>query len=132
VRGRISRAIRATPLVRVETDKHPDSPNFKELTVRVSRNLRLVKSRFKQGARATEDVDIRYVNRRTLRVTGFPAAGLNDVTVFLRRGAVRVSQRSRNLLRRGRTRTFRAKVRQTPVSGATTSTRASFRARGSR
>jgi len=132
VRGRISRATRATPLVRIETDKHPDSPNFKELTVRVSRNLRLVKSRFKRGARATEDVDIRYVNRRTLRVTGFPAAGLNDVTVLLRRGAVRVSQRSRNLLRRGRTRTFRAKVRQTPVAGEATSTRASFRARGSR
>ena len=69
---------------------------------------------------------------RTLRVTGFPAAGNDDVTVFLRRGAVRVSQRSRNLLERGRTRTFRAKVRQTPVSGAATSTKASFRARGSR
>jgi hypothetical protein len=45
---------------------------------------------------------------------------------------VRVSQRSRDLLRRGRTRTFRAKVRQTPVSGDATSTQGSFRARGRR
>jgi len=132
VTGQISRATRATPLVRVEVDKHRDAPNFKELTVTVSRNLRLVKSRFKQGARATENVDVAYVNRRTLRVTGFPAAGDNDVTVLLRRGAVRVSDHSRNLLRRGRTRTFRTKVRQTPVAGEATSTRARFRARGSR
>jgi hypothetical protein len=132
VRGRISRATRRTPLVRLEVDKHPDAPNFKELTVSLSRNLRLVKSRFKRGARATEDVDVEYVSRRRLRVTGFPAAGDADVTVLLRRGAVRVSNRSRNVLNRGRTRTFRAKVRQTPVTGAATSTKASFRARGSR
>ena len=132
VRGRISRATRATPLVRLEIDKHPDAPNFKELLIRLSRNLRLVRSRFQQGARATEDVDVEYVSRRSLRVTGFPDAGVDDVTVLLRRGAVRVSQRSRNVLRRGRSRTFRAKVRQTPVTGSATSTRASFRARGSR
>jgi len=83
-------------------------------------------------ARATEDVDVEYVSRRSLRVTGFPAAGDNDVTVLLRRGAVRVSDRSQNLLRRGRNRTFAAKVKQTPVSGAATSTRGKFRARGSR
>jgi hypothetical protein len=132
VKGQISRATRATPLVRVEVDKHPDAPNFKELTISLSRNLRLVESRFKQGARATEDVDIDYVSRRTLRVTGLPAAGDDDLTVLLRRGAVRVSDRSLNLLRRGRSRTFSATAKQTPVSGAATSTRGQFRARGSR
>ena len=50
----------------------------------------------------------------------------------LRRGAVRVSERSRDLLRRGRTRTFRAKVKQTPVSGEATSTQGIVRARGRR
>ncbi|MGH2978162.1 MAG: hypothetical protein ACRDLQ_00815, partial [Solirubrobacterales bacterium] len=132
VRGRITRATSSRPQVRVEVDKHPDAPNFKELTVTLSRNLRLVRSRFERGTRATEDAEFDYVSRRSFRVTGFPAAGEDDVTLFLRRGAVRVSDRSRNLLRRGRTRTFRAKVRQTPVSGAATSTRGSFRARGSR
>ena len=130
VRGRISRATSSRPNVLIDADKHPDSPNFKELLVRLSRNLSLVRSRFRRAS--TSDGELEYVSRRSFRVKGFAAAGETDVAVRLRRGAVRVSQRSRNLLRRGRTRTFRAKVRQTPVSGATTSTRASFRARGSR
>ena len=48
-------------------------------------------------------------------MTGLPAAGEDEVTIRLRSGAVKVSDRSRDLLRRGRTRTFRAKAKQTPV-----------------
>ena len=33
----------------VDVDKHPDAPNFKELTVTLSDNLSLVKSRFGSG-----------------------------------------------------------------------------------
>jgi hypothetical protein len=131
VRGRISSATSSRPGVVIHADKHPDSPNFKELLVTVSRNLSLVKSRFGRGASVT-DGDVEYVSRRSFRITGFAAAGETDVEVNLRRGAVRVSKRSRDLLRRGRTRTFRAKVRQTPVSGDATSTQGSFRARGRR
>jgi hypothetical protein len=43
---------------------------------------------------------------------------------------VRVSERSQDLLNRGRTRRFSAKVKQTPVSGAATSTRGRFTAKG--
>ena len=43
---------------------------------------------------------------------------------------MKVSKRSRDLLRRGRTRTFHAKAKQTPVTGAATSTKGSFKARG--
>ena len=73
-----------------------------------------------------------YVSSRSFKVSGLPAAGEDALTIRLRRGAVRVSDRSRSLLRRGRTRTFAAKVKQTPVSGTATSTRGEFRARGSR
>ena len=131
VSGSISSATSSRPSVLIDADKHPDAPNFKELLVTVSRNLSLVKSRFGRGASAT-DGDVEYVSRRSFRVTGFAAAGETDVAVRLRRGAVRVSERSRDLLRRGRSRTFNAKVKQTPVSGAATSTKGEFRARGRR
>ena len=45
---------------------------------------------------------------------------------------MKVSKRSRDLLRRGRTRTFHAKAKQTPVSGAATSTKGSFKGSASR
>jgi hypothetical protein len=50
----------------------------------------------------------------------------------VRKGAIRVSARSRDLLRRGKSRNFSVKVTQTPVSGAETSTRSNFRAKGKR
>ena len=130
VRGDISSATSSRPSVVIDADKHPDSPNFKELLVTLSRNLSLVRNRF--GRASATDGELEYVSRRSFRVTGFAAAGETDVAVRLRRGAVRVSERSRGLLRRGRTRTFSANVTPTPVSGAGTSTKASFRARGRR
>jgi hypothetical protein len=129
VSGGITGATGSRPSVRIKAQKHPDAPNFKELTVTLSTNLSLVKSRFGSGASASAG-DVEYVGKRSFKVTGLPAAGEDEVTIRLRRGAVRVSDRSRSLLRRGRSRTFRAKVKQTPVSGAATSTRGSFRARG--
>jgi hypothetical protein len=97
--------------------------------VTLSRNLSLVRSRFGSGG-STSAGDLEYVSTRSFKVTGLPAAGEDELTIRLRRGAVRVSARSQNLLERGRSRTFRAKVRQTPVSGLATSTKGSFRARG--
>jgi len=131
VSGEITSATGSRPSVQVKVNKHPDAPNFKELTVTLSNNLSLVKSRFGRGAGAGS-ADLEYVSRRSFKVTGLPAAGEDALTIRLRRGAVRVSERSQDLLSRGRSRTFSAKVKQTPVSGADTSTRGKFRARGSR
>jgi hypothetical protein len=131
VSGGITGATGSRPSVRIKAQKHPDAPNFKELTVTLSSNLSLVRSRVGSGGSAGAG-DVEYVSRRSFRVTGLPAAGEDDVTIRLRRGAVKVSNRSRDLLRRGRSRTFRAKVKQTPVSGSATSTKGSFRARGRR
>jgi hypothetical protein len=82
------------------------------------------------GVSGTPDATFDYVDRRTLRVTGLPAAGEDEISLRLRSGAVRVSDRSQDLLERGRSRTFSVKVKQTPVSGKATSTRATFRAKG--
>jgi hypothetical protein len=132
VRGRIAGATSIRPIVRVNVDKHTDAPNFKELTVTVSDNLSFVESRVNRGVDTSADASVEFVNRRTLRIFGFVAAGEDEVDLAFRRGAIRVSQRSQDLLNRGRTRRFSVKVKQTPVSGSATSTRGRFSARGSR
>jgi len=132
VSGSISDAQGSRPSVRLSVDKHPDAPNFKELTVSLSNNLSLVESKFDDGVSGSSSAPIEYVNSRTLRVYGLPSAGVDDFTLRLRKGAIRVSERSRDLLDRGRTRKFSAKAKQTPVSGSATSTRGEFSAKGKR
>ena len=78
VSGKISSATSSRPRVRLDVDKHPDAPNFKELTVTLGDNLSLVKSRFGSGASASAG-DVEYVSKRSFKVTGLPAAGENDV-----------------------------------------------------
>ncbi len=78
VSGKISSATSSRPSVRLDVDKHPDAPNFKELTVTLGDNLSLVKSRFGSGASASAG-DVEYVSKRSFKVTGLPAAGENDV-----------------------------------------------------
>ena len=130
VTGTITGATSIRPSVRVKVEKHPDSPNFKELRVSVSDNLSLVRSRINDGVETSADASVEYIDRRTLRVFGLPAAGEDAINVSFRKGAIRVSPRSQILLERGRSRRFSIKVKQTPVSGKATSTRATFRAKG--
>jgi hypothetical protein len=135
VSARLSRATSSRPSLGVTVTKHTNAPNMKEIELTLSSNLRLVKSRLSGGATGTAAVDLgganfSYVSSRKLKVTGLPATGSSKVTIRLRRGAVRVSERSKDLLRRGRSRRFRAKAKQTPVTGSATSTRARFTVKG--
>ena len=59
VTGSISGATSIRPSVRVKVQKHPDSPNFKELTVTLSDNLSLVKSRVDGGVSGSRGCDVR-------------------------------------------------------------------------
>jgi hypothetical protein len=130
VTGSISGATSIRPRVSVKVQKHPDSPNFKELTVTLSNNLSLVEGKVDGGVSGSPDATFDYVSRHVLKVTGLPAAGEDEISLRLGNGAVRVSDRSQQLLERGRSRKFSVKAKQTPVSGKPTSTRASFRAKG--
>ncbi len=130
VTGTISGATSIRPSVSVKVQKHPDSPNFKELTVTLGNNLSLVEGKVDGGVSGSPDATFDYVDRHTLKVTGLPAAGEDEIALRLRNGAVRVSDRSQQLLERGRSRKFNVKVKQTPVSGKATSTRATFSAKG--
>jgi hypothetical protein len=123
-----------TPRLVVKASRHPDAPKMKEALIKLSRNLSLIRSRIDEGlaARASArlpDSALEYVDSQTLRVTNLPSDGARKVVVYLRRGAVQVSERSRSLIRRGRSRRFSVKVTQTPVTGAATSNRGSFRAK---
>jgi hypothetical protein len=134
VRGKLSRPASRRPRLTVTAEKHPGSASMKELTVSLGRNLRLVKSRLDSGASASavSGATFEYLGRHSFKVTGLPTAGVDKLTMSLRKGAVRVSKHSRHLLRRGKSRRFWAKVVETPVSGLATSTRASFRAKRKR
>ncbi len=132
VSGRLSGPTGSKPKLTVKTEKHPGDPNIKELTVRLGRNLSLVKSRIDNSSGSASRLggeSFDYVNRRTLKVTGLPSTGASKLTLRIRNGAIRVSARSKHLLRRGKSRNFSVKVTQTPVSGAATSTRTKFRAK---
>ena len=135
VSARLTGATSSRPRLTVTVEKHTDAPNLKELELTLSDNLRLVKSRLSSGATGTAAVNLAganfsYVSSKKLKVTGLPAAGTGKVTIRLSRGAVRVSDRSKDLLRRGKSRTFKVKATQTPVTGSATSTGASFKVKG--
>jgi hypothetical protein len=135
VKGSVSGAAGSNPRLTVAVTKHPDASNVKELAVTLSRNLSLSKGALDSGAAVTTSADsasVEYVSRHQFTVTGLGAAGASTVTIRLRSGAVHVSHRSRSALKHGKSRRFSAKVKQTPVSGAATSTRATFRAKAKR
>ena len=132
VTGSISGATSIRPTVRLDVQKHPDAPNFKELRVTLSNNLSLVEGKVGGGVTGAPDATFDYIDPHTLQVSGLPAAGEDAITLSLHDGAVRVSDRSQELLERGRSRKFSAKVKQTPVSGKATSTRAKFTAKSNR
>ncbi len=129
VTGDLSQPTGSEPKLTVKTTKHPDAPNMKELTVKVSSNLSFVRSRIDESSGSASALGggaFEYVDSHTVKVTGLPSAGASKATLRLRDGALRVSNRSRELLRRGRSREFSVKVTQTPVTGAATSTRDTF------
>jgi hypothetical protein len=133
VKPKLSRAKSRRPSLTVTTTKHPDAPNMKELTVSLSSNLTVSKSALSSGGSATAaatKASLEFVSSHKFKVTGLPAAGSGEVTIKLRKGAVRASSKTRRALRKGRKRSFSVKVTPTPVSGKGTSTKTKFRVRG--
>jgi hypothetical protein len=132
VSGKLSGPTGSKPKLTVKVEKHPGDPNIKELTVKLSKNLSLVRSKVDNSSGSASRLggeSFDYVNRRTLKVTGLVTAGASKLTLRVRNGAIRVSDRSKQLLRKGRRRSFSVKVTPTPVSGKGTSTKAKFSAK---
>jgi hypothetical protein len=128
VKGRLKHAKGSRPNLTITTTKHPDAPNMKELTVTLSDNLSLSKSRIDRGGvTASAGESLEFVNKHKFTVTGLATAGAGEVVIRLRNGAVKVSKRSRNALKNGHSRQFSVKVSPTPVTGKGTSTKTKFR-----
>jgi hypothetical protein len=133
VAAKLGKATSSEPSLSVTVTKHPDAANMKELQVKLSKNLRLVKSQLSNGsATAAAGPSLAYVNSRTFTVSGLPTAGSGKVTIRLDGGAVRVSKHSRRVLKRGRSKHFSVKVTPIPVSGTGTSTQTKFKVKGRR
>ena len=121
------------PSLTITATKHPDAPNMKELAVSLSKNLSLRQSAFSSGGSATAaatNATLEFVSAHKFKVTGMPAAGAGQVVIKLRKGALRVSSKTRKSLKQGRRRSFSVKVTPTPVTGQGTSTRTKFRVKG--
>ena len=135
VSDKLSGANGSRPSLSVTATKPSANSNFKELSVELSDNLKLVKSKLGTGVSGTASANLgkasfKYVNSHTLQVTGLPAAGAAKVVVKLRKGAIRVSSHSKRLLNKGKSRNFKVRVRQTPLSGQKTSTLSEFKVKG--
>jgi hypothetical protein len=124
VTARLRGAAGSRPRLVVTVTKHPDAPNFKELEVTLGKNLSI------SGSRLDRSGSLKRLSRDRLRVAGLPAAGAAKVTIRLRGGAMRVSEKARRSLRRGKRKRFSINVSPTPVSGNGTSTRSTFVVRG--
>jgi hypothetical protein len=100
------------------------------LEVTLGSNLSLVKPALDSGGSVSVSAtgaSLQYVSSHKLKVTGLPNAGAGNVTIKLRNGALRLSKRSRSILRRGKGKNFTVEVTPTPVSGKGTTTKTKFR-----
>jgi hypothetical protein len=133
VKPKLTRAASSRPSLTVTATKHPDAPNMKELTVSLSKNLSVVESKLSSGGSATaaaSGATLEFVSSHKFKVTGLPATGTGQVTIKLRKGAVRVSGKTRRSLKKHRRRSFSVKVTPTPITGKGTSTKTKFRVKG--
>jgi hypothetical protein len=131
VKSKLKGATTSEPTLTITATKHPDGANLKSLRVSLGKNLSLVKSELSSGsATAAAGPSLEYVDRHAFRVTDLPTAGSGKVTIRLDDGAVKVSKRSRSVLKHGRSRGFSVKVSPTPVSGEANSTKATFKVKG--
>ena len=131
VKVRLKGAQKRRPRVTIATTKHPDAPNMSALRVSLSRNLTILRSKLPRGGRTSAGT-LRYAGRHTLLVTALPSGGSGEVTIRLRRGAVKVGRHTKRLLNRGRKRRFAVRVSPTPVSGPGTATKTKIKVRGRR
>jgi hypothetical protein len=135
VRASLTGATGSRPRLSITVITHPDALSFKELEVRLGKNLSVSRARLGSGGTVSASgpaTSLEFVGRHEFRVVDLPAAGARKVTIRLRPGAVRASQKSRKSLRRGKRKSFSVRVSPTPVSGKGTATESKFLVKGKR
>jgi hypothetical protein len=136
VTAKLTGATGRRPSLKVTVKAHPDAPAMSRATLKLRSGLSASCKRLKNGAGGSASANnplgtsaFKCVNSRTLQVT-LPKPGARNVSVRLRRGALKVKGSVKRTLRRGKTKHLSIKVTPTPVSGQGTSTTAKFKVKG--
>jgi len=138
VTAKLTGATGRRPSLKVTAKAHPDATAMSRVTLKLRSGVSASCKRLRRGAGGSASANnplgrsaFKCVNSRTIRVT-LPKPGARNVTVRLRRGAVKVKSSVKRTLRRGKTKRLSIKVTPTPVTGAGTSTTAKFKVKGSK
>jgi hypothetical protein len=134
VKARLMHAM-SQPTLSATVTKHPDAPNFNELEVTLSKNLSVSRSRLDSGGSvrtSAAGASLEFVSSHRFRVAGLPAAGAGRFRIRLQNGAVRLSKRSKRVLRRGKDKRFTVKVIPTTDSQRRTPTKGKFKIKSRR
>ena len=120
--------------LRLTVERHPDAENIENLSVTLPRGTRLVSKRMKgkgvgvQGAGATS-ARVRGSGKRKLTISKLSSKGSSKVTITLRRGAVRLSGKTRRQAAKGRRPKVRIKVHARDTAGTTHVARVTVKAK---
>jgi hypothetical protein len=130
-RASVRRAAGPRARMTLTAESHPDAAEIRSLSVRLPRDMRLVRSKARRSAVAADGSKfvVRPKSARKLEVAASGKQGSKRVVVRLRRGAVRLTGKVRKQIRRGRTRKLRLKVVTVDTDGKRFTTRATAKAK---
>jgi hypothetical protein len=111
--------------LRLTVERHPDAANIERLSLVLPRGMKLIRKKVKSTAGAS----LRAVGARRLDVSSLGRHGAGRVVLKLKPGAVRLTGRTRAVVRKGKTRTLKLKVLSADTNGERFTTRTTAKAR---
>ena len=99
-------------VLKVTAERHPDGKNISAMTIRLPRGTKLVRSRVRGSVVSAEGAKfvVRPKSSRRLEVSSSAKQGSKRVVVRLKRGAIRLTGKVGQAVRKGRTRKLRLRV----------------------
>jgi hypothetical protein len=108
----LRRAAGRRGLLKVTAERHPDGKNISAMTIRLPKGMRLVRSKVRGSVVSADGAKfvVRPKSSRRLEVFASAKQGSKRVVVRLKRGAVRLTGKTRQAVRRGKNRRLRLRV----------------------
>ena len=96
----------------VTAERHPDGQNISAMTIRLPRGMKLVRSKVRGSVVSADGAKfvVRPKSSRRLEVSASAKQGAKRVVVRLRRGAIRLTGKVGQAVRKGKTRKLRLRV----------------------
>jgi hypothetical protein len=115
------RAASLRPSLRVTVRRHPDGGKLARFTLRLPKQLLLNRKRARRQARAVASQKLARsavtVKGRAVTVSGLPKQGASTISLRLDKGAVKLTPKARNRLRRGRKLKLRYEIVAVEIDG---------------